>query len=270
MRVDSADEAKNVDSAIREWVIKNSCTPNFHVSLERAFLKYGAESPQLFYCWLDLVTNLAILELDYFDLSAHWNDSIKHDTKDVYADFTIEERLDFHRAVTTFVIRYRSLWDKFFGILILLSDPDRYDDYISAKSKRKFFVKFVEKNWSNDATATIQELDGYLVQFENLFRTPELHGSGKARKWTFMLNSLEFTEENPMTFLFRMYSRIFNEVNSIAKQLGIDYDIPETDPNKKTMKVVAPSKKKKMEPMEVPTDLIASLQDEIATRSRSD
>lgn len=255
----SAKQAKEFDVLLRKWLRDNSCAPGFHVSTEKFFKKYGQVDSKLMHAWTDLLINFAILQLDYFDIAAHWNDSRRGESEDTHVHFTFSERIDFHRSVTTFIFRYRALWDKLFGVLILINYPEKYDVFMGSKSKKTYFFRLFKEGLSEKGRNLMTSLEGDLTLFEEQFRTPEIHGSGKARKWTFSLNSLEIAEGNEMFFLFRMYNVLINNFNAIADKLSVGSTAKKNYTNKEGSRWSVPSKKSKMEFVEIPDEMIVSL-----------
>lgn len=104
------------------------------------------------------------------------------------------ERVDFHRACTNFVLRYRALWDKIMGTLILLLCSEEYHKFWSKHSRLKAFL-----NIMREARALPEQecrkIDECVTEFNNRFRTAEAHGSGILRKWTFVVQN---QEDNPI------------------------------------------------------------------------
>ena len=115
--------------------------------------------------------------------------------------------------------RIRAFWDKFMGILFLLYEWQKYEKFIQARSRRKYFIKHAQewqgislhfrkslinvvRTWlihseNREAAKEIDRLnfvfpfpDAFLKIMDELIgmsdavRTPEAHGSGYLRKWS--------------------------------------------------------------------------------------
>jgi hypothetical protein len=118
--------------------------------------------------------------------------------------------------MSSFVLRYRALWDKVLGLLVLLTAPRDYDRFASAKSRKKSFKRIVETS-----VPALQPIVGLLVElqrFDDHFRTAEAHGSGTLRKWTFSMHPLHQT---PLVDLVGFW----NLLNTLIGHLGTAFDL---------------------------------------------
>ena len=129
-------------------------------------------------------------------------------------------KTDILYALSALSFRIRAFWDKYMGILFLLYEYEKYEKFIKARSRKDYFVKNAQ-NWPEISlhfrkclTNTIRtwlihseqreaakEIDNlnFIFPFPDPFlkimgdvigmvddiRTPEAHGSGFLRKWTF-------------------------------------------------------------------------------------
>lgn len=93
------------------------------------------------------------------------------------------ERVDLHRACTNFVLRYRALWDKVMGVLVLLLCFEEYDKFSGERSRLRAFGKIMRttKVLSEEECKKIEKC---VTDFNNRFRTAEAHDSGVLRKWS--------------------------------------------------------------------------------------
>lgn len=128
-------------------------------------------------------------------------------------------KMDILDSLSSFSFRNRAFWDKYFGMLFLLYEWKKYEKFINAKSRKKYFVENarvwtgfsvnfrkrltnVVRTWlihsgRTDAAREIDKLN-FIVEFPDPFltlmseviemsdaiRTPEAHGSGFLRKWS--------------------------------------------------------------------------------------
>jgi len=80
------------------------------------------------------------------------------------------------------IIRIRALWEKLMGLAVLLESPEMFDKTFAATKVRSFFIK----NFSdakNPATKKIWDVLHTVDNFEQRFRTPELHKIGRTIRW---------------------------------------------------------------------------------------
>ena len=138
----------------------------------------------------------------------------------VLEDFELfSGKADILYALSALSFRVRAYWDKLMGILFLLYEYERYEEFIGARSRKAYFFKNAQ-DWSEislhfrkcltntvrtwlihseqrEAASEIDNLN-WIVPFPDPFlkimgdvigmvdyiRTPEAHGAGFLRKWT--------------------------------------------------------------------------------------
>lgn len=103
-------------------------------------------------------------------------------------------KMDIHRFASAFILRYRAIWDKIMGFLLLLFSPEDYGGFSNSKSKKKAFRTAASKV-RDIPDEFVTDLLLALEKFDNVFRTPEAHGTGAFRKWSL---TMEGFEGNPM------------------------------------------------------------------------
>jgi hypothetical protein len=125
-------------------------------------------------------------------------------------------RMDIHDHSNAFVLRFRSIWDKVMGILVLRYEPDRYESFYTAKSKKAAFRK-IFKSHQVIPEEFVQRAEEIIESFDNRLRTPEAHGTGILRKSSFTWLNLH--DSPPLQLLG--YWNFFNEV---AHLVGAMFD----------------------------------------------
>lgn len=120
------------------------------------------------------------------------------------AEFTTT--LHWHHALSGFILRYRSLWDKIMGCLVLMYQPRSYEKFLKADSRKKKFRRLASE-FQAGAIDIVSIIDGQISRFDDIFRTPEAHGAGSIRKWTL---SSEPAFETPQVDLVA-YWNLFGE-----------------------------------------------------------
>jgi hypothetical protein len=93
------------------------------------------------------------------------------------------------------------------GLLILLTEPTKYERYVSGKS-RKAELKKISAGSLTLSTELAEEISDILTMFDNEFRTPEAHGTGRLRKYTFAMGE---PIDRPPIMLGLKYWNILNE-----------------------------------------------------------
>lgn len=116
------------------------------------------------------------------------------------------------------IIRIRALWEKLIGLAVLLESPELFDKTFSAKKVRAYFIKNF-KNAKNPTTKRIWDVLHSVDNFEQHFRTPELHKIGRTIRWVTQdsygkeTNRL-YGHRNDLNSLLREIVGILNEKNS--------------------------------------------------------
>jgi hypothetical protein len=189
-----------------------------HISLPDAFSKcqHLNQGTQVFAAIFDIYINAGLLWIDAWELGCTANAEMKLKKSSASALESPELfklRMNEHRHANSFVFRYRAIWDKIMGLFVLLAEPSRYESYIGAKSRKAAFRKICEKSESFPKDFG-EQLSGILTSFDNAFRTPEAHGTGRLRKFTFALGD---PIDRPTMELSLKYWNVLNEV---LHQLG--------------------------------------------------
>lgn len=104
---------------------------------------------RIFAMMLDIKINFILIWLDQNDAGAIWNQnfskgkleggSVLDSRSKFYGKFEI------HRFNSSFIFRYRAIWDKIMGVLVLLMLPADYNSFMGSKSKKKAFLKLSKK-----------------------------------------------------------------------------------------------------------------------------
>jgi hypothetical protein len=185
--------------------------PLKHISLIDAFdfCQTEEEGAKLFTALLDIYINFLMLWSDSMSAGRAWEDGVEIDKLESGSILDSEtkffRKMELHKYHTSFIFRYRALWDKAMGFSVLFFAPNEYESFISSRSKRRSFKKIfsTEQAFPNEF---VTFLDTHLDEFESKLRTPEAHGTGALRKRSF---SMQPIEESPMVE-FGQYWNIMN------------------------------------------------------------
>lgn len=165
-----------------------------HIPLVKAF-EYCLSvdnGSHLFASILDIHINAAILWCDSCKLGSTWNKTIKSREVSEGEGLTDEEmilRFDVQKYASSFVLRCRALWDKLMGLYVLMFAAEKYESFVSARSRKKAFKK-ITGNITFIPNEFVDSLLGALSKFDDAFRTAEAHGTGTIRKWSFNLDAV--------------------------------------------------------------------------------
>lgn len=191
-----------------------------HISLTDAYnqLQQREDGGRIFSALLDIQINFLLLFLDSCAVSATWLNYFitgKLEGGSVLdSDEKFFGKMDIHRSNSSFVLRYRAIWDKLMGLMILIYAPSEYDSFSNAKSKKRTFMKIAKKHQFAEAQF-ITNLNNLLTRFDDTFRTPEAHGTGGLRMYSF---TMEPMEKNPQIELMEFWNAVNGFVSEVGKQ----------------------------------------------------
>jgi len=160
------------------------------LNLEDAYKNYYGKDNKVYYIAIDLKLNLHHL----FATLRLINKTITR--------FDLRSLIDFHRHWVNFVSLYRSFYDKFMNLVITVGYPDECKTFDSARSKNKKFKKILTSQPTFYVPLGMfvhfpEEFTNWAYEFinfiNNQYRTPEVHGTGSARKWVFQDKNIENT-----------------------------------------------------------------------------
>lgn len=210
-KISSKEEAILFGKYLNQYLQGNFQGSNsqFDMGILWDFCQKNTYPEKLFASFFDLILLISHLEYNIYNIGATWNSFF---SKDKFTDGSIFDnpikfngKMSIHRHGTSFVYRYRSAFDKIMGIFIFLSeDNDKYEQYNSSKSRLKEFKKIIGKNKFLD-TETLDHFIQHIQKFDEQFRTSEIHGNGRLRKWTFLMEPIH---KNPQVELIGYWNYI--------------------------------------------------------------
>jgi len=149
-KLESRDAVVRFETLINAYLKARSQFSVHHMSLVRAFDEFQQhpDGGRLFSALLDIYINFALLQTEILGISATWNHNFggnKPKPADVLSSPpAFFATVDIHRFNTAFVFRYRALWDKIMGFIVMIYAPADYDTFRQAKSRRRAFRKIME------------------------------------------------------------------------------------------------------------------------------
>ncbi len=113
---------------------------------------------RLFYAILDLELVWLFSLKDSHSPAGLWNQVLwehRHSPKTILEDFsTFCARMDILDSFNSISLRLRACWDKYLGILVLLHEPDKYEVYARATSRKRKFTK-IAREWEGNISRHI-------------------------------------------------------------------------------------------------------------------
>lgn len=192
-----------------------------YIDLNVAFEKLQGYSVggKLFTALLDLKINFVMLHIDSMKAGVTWNNYFSKgkleggSVLDDQQKFNGKAEMQYFYG--NFIPRYRAIWDKLMGILILLFQSESYDKFRRAKSRKKEFEKLCKEIPQIPEEFVANVIKG-ISDFDQKFRTPEVHGTGKIRKWSFTMFTLN---ETPLIDITKYWNWLLPNLSEIDRLL---------------------------------------------------
>ena len=234
----SLKEARRLETLLNQYASQRiggggyTCTKNYLMTLYSYCQNHCADG-RLFSAVIDLEFTYLFMRRDVNTSARIWNErfSPKHPQVDsILNDFhSFSGKMDILYSLNSFAFRCRAFWDKYLGILILLYDEEKYDQYSKGQSRKRAFKRIASawtelsphirtclsktvydlRSQSETKTTLATELSGQAIPFPSPFieilldlidrldlvRTAEAHGTGMLRKWSLSTLPLEKTQD---------------------------------------------------------------------------
>jgi len=176
-----------------------------------------------FYSYFDLIINIVLLGVDLDDCMKIYNEKFSSKPQEIRSVLDsidiFSGKMDMHRCQSSFIFRYRAVWDKLMGFLILLISPEEYNAFIKADSRKGSFKKIAKNHLDSSPylSEIIKIIDNDIKQFDDDFRTPEAHYAGRLRKWSFI--TLPWRQD-PAILLYGYYNLLNHTMKGILTVLN--------------------------------------------------
>ncbi|MCK4742902.1 MAG: hypothetical protein KAT25_03705 [Sulfuriflexus sp.] len=218
------EEVKTFETLLKEYVNQQAQFSLSHISLVDVYdsLQIREDGGKVFTAILDITINFMLLHCDSHRVGATWNQYFSKGKLEggsiLDSQVKFSGKMEIHRFNSSFVLRYRALWDKLMGFLILYYSPKNYDKFCKSKSRKRSF-KSLSKDITQLTDEFVQSVEGLLTEFDNKFRTPEAHGTGALRKYSFTMESMG---KNPQVELIGFWNVMNEMILNIGKEFKID------------------------------------------------
>jgi len=132
-KLNSQEEVKLFQDRLNKYVSQRAQVALPHISLVDAYevLQSRKDGGRVFSALLDLQINFSLIFYDIHSTGSIWNKKFSKSKPSGTSVLDSEEifsgKMDIHRYFSSFILRYRALFDKLMGLLILTYSPDEYD-----------------------------------------------------------------------------------------------------------------------------------------------
>ncbi|MBD2095848.1 hypothetical protein H6F90_11880 [Trichocoleus sp. FACHB-591] len=217
-KLETREEVELFERRLNEYMISTVGTSTWPISLVTAYDQMQGRNDlgHVFAALIDLYLSFILVSADSMKIAGIWNEISSKGNLESGSALDSPEiffgKMEVHRYSTSYVLRYRALWDKIMGFLVRLLAPDQYDKFFSAKSRKKEF-KNIALKIQEIPDELVEQISVFVTLFDDSFRTAEAHGTGTLRKYSFLM---EPVQENPQIQLLGYW----NFVNEMVTQMG--------------------------------------------------
>lgn len=178
------EEVVRFTELIQCYVEEETHLPFHWIDLPRWYDKcktMDENGPRLFSAILDLKITFAFVFIDFNKTMPGFKALNSKESPNILTDVnTFKEKMALLHNNIDMAIRFRTFYDKFMGVLVLLLCPEKYKSYLKAHSRKEFFMNkmcgYIDSKLLDSIFSTISYLD-------DSYRTAEVHQTGRMRKW---------------------------------------------------------------------------------------
>ena len=200
-RVASEADADALSKRLADYLRAHSIEPILPFRIVDAYRSFSKDKEvgRLNAAFLDVLLMYAHMRVDALTFCGIWNDKFSKGALEGGNVLACAERFihkaEIHRSAVAFVFRYRALWDKIMGLLVLRFVPGEYNAYTRGKSRLNKF-KAIAQPVEAFSTDFIETSHALARAFDDSYRTHEAHGTGVLRKFVYNMQTTE--EDNPL------------------------------------------------------------------------
>ena len=219
------DDIKKFEVLFKEYEKKEAGYSIEYLSLEKWFVTASQNNNdnRAFIALLDIKLSLSHAFRDMQSAREVWNENFSNGKLegntflDSYPLFC--GKMELHRAYASFVLKYRAIWDKLMGFLVLCIVPDAYEKFTGARSRKKRF-RDVFSDLPKETADFAEEIFSKVSEFDDKFRTSEAHGTGVLRKYAFQMESLG---DSPLVEIIDYWNFLNETIHKVSKTLEAEY-----------------------------------------------
>jgi hypothetical protein len=214
-------DAKLFDKYLSEFQRRNEAPPLDFLSIESVFCFLQGQNNQgrLFTYMIDLQIQFALLNIDSCKM-----DQLDRDIRDV-ENFSGPEifcnRTALLKTNSDYIFRYRALWDKIMGCIVLIVEPSKFQKLFKSNSRKKDFKKIVAGH-PKFPDSLLDHIIETTTKFDNLYRTAEAHMNGSTRQWSYDYSESPFSDQANMKWAWNAMIPIIEQIGKFFKD-GCEY-----------------------------------------------
>ncbi len=223
MNLKSKEEIKKFEEYFEKYEKSISGHHLSHLSLINIskLLEKEKDSGKTFVAFLDIKLSFTHIYRNVTNIRNIWNDNFSKGKLEggsfLDSEQHFSKKMDMHYEFTSFVLRYRSIWDKIMGfILLIMAEDEEYKKFEKAKSRKKSFKKSAEI--SGIPKEFYEEIIDKLEIFDNKFRTAEAHGTGVLRKFVFEMAPITDNPQKELLLYWNFLNETIDKIGRIVQE----------------------------------------------------
>jgi len=179
------------------------------------------DSGRAFTAFLDIKLSFTHIYRNLTNVRTVWNDNFSKGKLEggsfLDSEQHFNKKMDMHYELTSFVLRYRSIWDKIMGFILLIAADDKeYEKFMKARSRKKSFKKSAEI--SGIPKEFYEGIIEKLEIFDNKFRTAEAHGTGVLRKYVFEMTPITDNPQEELILYWNFLNETIDKIGNIIQE----------------------------------------------------
>lgn len=214
MEINSRENAKLFDIYLEEYQNRKKAPPvNEYFKMEDAYLAVQktpvTNRGRLIAYIKDIKIQIALLGVDLCKIvdEKKWNAESEMN-QEVFCN-----AIEILKANSDYIFRFRAILDKVMTIYILIFMPNEYRKF-GKKSRKKAF-KNIMKNVPSMPPEYLNLIETTITDFDEKYRTAEIHGCGSTSKWCFDQTNGPFTKQSDMFWAMNSLNMIILETSKL-------------------------------------------------------
>lgn len=211
------EEVEAFNERLRDYMSQYTTSPFDCPNILTAFdycMTLGKEGGRLFAAILDLKLTASMLFEDTNTVGVSINRQSRILESDVLENQDyFDSKFRLLHANIDMIVRCRAIYDKFMGVIVLMTCPEKYDIFLGEDSRKSAFKKYMSNTLSE---AFLKDLETEIRGIDESYRTAEVHQAGSMRTWVF-LDEAPFNEKQ--IGIVACWNRLSGRLDWLDKQI---------------------------------------------------